>query len=135
MTGTIRTIEPSTRARLRSHIEQVVSGLAVVSGARIDLVWANEMPAVINDAALVDLARSALPGIDELSVVDIDRPPMTTDDFALFAQKVPGLYLKLGCSRPGDDEPEPLHSSLFDIDERAVGFGIAALEELVRLRL
>ncbi len=135
MTGTIRTVSPTIRERLRNGIEAAVAGTRVTHGIDVELEWANEMPAVRNAPALV---RDALAGlIDDpgLTVVTMDRPPMTTDDFALFAERVPGLYLKLGVAASGGDAAEPLHSSLFDVDESAIGIGIDALDALVRQRL
>ena len=60
------------------------------------------------------------------NVIELSEPPMTTDDFALYAEKVPGLYIKLGVG-----SNYPLHSSNFDVDEECLRFGIEALHELV----
>jgi metal-dependent amidase/aminoacylase/carboxypeptidase family protein len=88
------------------------------------------MPAVRNDAELVGRALALLPEV--ATVVAIGDPPMTTDDFALYAEKVPGLYLKLGVRAPGSTDWPALHTRLFDVDETCLPTGIAALSSLVR---
>ncbi len=98
-----------------------------------ELEWANEMPPVVNDPRLVERAHaivSATLGPDSVRL--LEAPPMTTDDFALYAERVPALYLKLGVSPPGDGECPPLHDGRFDVDERAIDVGVAALWALVR---
>ena len=126
ITGTIRTINADTRAALRLAVTRVTEGTAMSSGARINLVWANEMPAVINDHALVEISKRVFERVvGAKNVVQISDPPMTADDFALYAEKVPGLYIKLGV---GSDHP--LHSSHFDVDEECIRHGVEALYEL-----
>jgi len=49
--------------------------------AQSEITWANEMPAVLNAPALVDLAMNRLPEVADVEFLRV--PPMTTDDFAL----------------------------------------------------
>jgi amidohydrolase len=131
MTGTIRTVDAAVRERLKARLEQVVTGMTVAAGATADVEWANAMPAVRNDARVVARAHSVLPGVlGAESVQRITDPPMTTDDFALYAERVPGLYFKLGVAGP--DGCHPLHHSLFDVDERSIAVGVDAMDALVR---
>jgi amidohydrolase len=131
MTGTIRSLDERVRRRLRDALEQVAAGVAATSGATVDVEWANAMPAVRNAPPLVSRAQPILS--ERLGTANVRRltdPPMTSDDFALYAERVPGLYLKLGVCGPGGCRP--LHHSLFDVDERAIGTGVEALDTLVR---
>jgi len=131
LTGTIRTIDESVRQRLKTALEQVAAGVGAAAGARVDVEWANAMPAVRNADALVTRARLVLHSRLGLAALrELIDPPMTTDDFALYAERVPGLYLKLGVRGPAHDRP--LHHSLFDVDERAIATGVDALDWLVR---
>jgi amidohydrolase len=131
MTGTIRTVSPEIRQRLKRRLEEIVAGVAIASGAAADVQWANAMPAVRNDPALVKHAVSVLSEFSGVERVQrLIDPPMTTDDFALYAERRPGLYLKLGVARP--DGCHPLHHSQFDVDESAIGTGVEALNVLLR---
>lgn len=131
VTGTIRTVRPAVRARLKAALEAVVAGTCAGTGATYEVDWANEMPTVRNDPDLVARASALLPPeLGDHAVRLLSTPPMTTDDFALFAERVPALYFKLGTC--GGDPCEPLHSTRFDIDERALAVGVRALLALIR---
>lgn len=131
ITGTIRAAEISTRARLRDAVEAVAEGAARAAGVDVQVDWANEMPPVRNDPALVDLATRVLGTLTLVREVRlIDNPPMTADDFALYAERVPALYLKLGVCSVGD-ECQPLHHPLFDIDEDAIAVGVEVMTALI----
>jgi amidohydrolase len=134
LTGTIRSVNADTALRLRRAVERVVRGVGSTIGVETSLEWNNDMPAVVNHALLVRRALAVLPGrpgIDE--VRPMDRPPMTADDFALYAERRPGLYLKLGvCANDRGVGCHPLHDGRFDVDERAIGVGVEALTGLVQ---
>lgn len=129
-TGTLRTHDESVRSRLRRVIDQAVKGSAVQFDAQSEITWANEMPAVLNAPALVDLAMNRLPEVADVEFLRV--PPMTTDDFALLEALGPTLYLKLGVTGQQQHPGSPLHSSTFDVDERCIEVGVTALETLTR---
>lgn len=130
ITGTLRTIDPVVRERLRGVIERTAAGIAAASGLTGDVVWADEMPPVLNDPRLVERAlASATSVLGAAHVHRLTSPPMTADDFALFGQLMPALYLKLGVA---GTQPWPaLHSSVFDVDERCLETGVEAVTALV----
>lgn len=136
LTGTIRTVDPAVRARLRETVERVAAAGAAMAGVSHELTWSDAMPAIVNDPRLVRCAHEV--GGDLLGAertIRLPEPPMTADDFALFAELAPALYLKLGV-RGDPDGPggAALHDGAFDIDERAIGVGVAVMHELT-LRL
>lgn len=133
VTGTLRTHDEAVRSRLKSTIEQVCAGAAVSQDLRVELVWADAMPAVVNDEKLVTLATVEIAEVAK--VVSIPTPPMTSDDFALFAERWPGLYLKLGVASPGVTDAPSLHSPNFTIDENCLLTGVSTVERLTRLVL
>lgn len=132
MTGTIRSVDEDIAVRLRDAVERVVHGTASAAGVTAHVEWKNEMPPVCNDAALVQRALDVLSAADGIDVRRIDEPPMTADDFALYAQQRPGLYVKLGVrAHTGEVGAHPLHDGRFDVDETAIGVGVRALACLV----
>ena len=54
---------------------------------------------------------------------------MGAEDFSFFAQRVPACFYTLG-ARAADETSHPHHSSLFDIDERALPNGVAMMAAL-----
>jgi len=132
MTGTIRTVDERLAARLRDSVERVVQGLGAAAGVTGTVEWKNDMPPVRNDERLVRRALEALGNSRDVSVQRLDEPPMTADDFALYAQQRPGLYVKLGVRDPsGRRTAHPLHDGRFDVDERCIPAGVAGLLAIV----
>lgn len=130
ITGTLRTHDEVVRVRLKRTVEQICAGFAQQQDLQVILTWADEMPTLVNESGLVALARGL--GSDIADVTALSTPPMTTDDFALFAQRWPGLYLKLGVREPGALESPPLHSPKFTIAEESLLTGVGAIEWLAR---
>ena len=62
----------------------------------------------------------------EGSLVWIDLPSMGGEDFAFYQELIPGSMARLGIAGfdPGSPGNRPLHSSLFDIDDRALPLGV-----------
>lgn len=132
MTGTIRTVDEQLAVRLRESVERVVAGVAAVGGVAARVEWKNDMPPVRNDERLVKRALAALDRSLDVEVKSLDQPPMTADDFALYAEQRPGLYLKLGVRDPsGERGAHPLHDGLFDVDERSIPVGVAGVTAIV----
>src|SRR5690606_22135654 len=77
-------------------------------------------PAVVNDPLLVAHTDATIR--DRLgpdAVYRIPRPSMGGEDFAHYAQHVPGLLVRVGTAA-GPDTQFPLHHARFDLDERAL---------------
>jgi amidohydrolase len=58
------------------------------------------------------------------------RPVLGSEDFAFYAQRVPGFYFFLGTRGPGTDH-QTLHSPNFDPDEGALTVGVTAAAVLL----
>lgn len=131
LTGTLRTVDPDVRARLRAAIERITAGVVDAHEVRAQLVWADEMPPIVNDPRLVrrtlEIAAATL-GAD--AARPLPDPPMTADDFALLALHGPSVYFKLGVADPAADAWPPLHSGRFDVDERCLEAGAAVMTAL-----
>jgi amidohydrolase len=131
VTGTIRTVEPVVRDRLRALVERVADGVAAGVDLAATVSWSDVMPPIVNAPSLVELAREvATEVLGSAETRRLVTPPMTADDFAFFSERAPGLYLKLGVCR-GERCPA-LHDGAFDVDERAIGVGVAVIDALTR---
>jgi len=59
--------------------------------------------------------------------VEQPMPTMGAEDFAYFAQRVPGLLIRLGVRSESSGAVHPGHSPLFRIDESALPLGVTTL--------
>jgi amidohydrolase len=136
LTGTVRSVDDQVAQRLRDAIERAAAGVGAAFGVEAEVNWKNQMPAVRNEPELVRLALRELGGVPHVQrVVSLPDPPMTTDDFALYARRWPGVYLKLGVAAPGAQAWPSLHDGRFDVDETCIATGSHALATLAAVAL
>lgn len=129
--GTLRTQDAAISAETIRHIERLARGLGEASGARITINWDSGPPPVKNDPELVDLiALASRSVLDDTHVQSIRRPSMGGEDFANYLPHVRGAMFRLGTATDPVVAP-PLHSPLFDIDERALAIGVEILAQAV----
>jgi amidohydrolase len=124
MEGTIRTFDEDLRDTLPKMIEEAVRGVTSGMGGAYEFEHSHGTPSVINDAMLDAFVRDA--AIDILGrerVREMDAPVMGAEDFAWYAEKIPGALLRLGTSNRSKGIEATLHSPSFDIDEDALAIG------------
>ncbi|MFY9779344.1 MAG: M20 family metallopeptidase, partial [Candidatus Baltobacteraceae bacterium] len=126
MTGTFRSQEAAVRESLEPKARRICEGVAAAYGATATLEVGFGYPAVVNDPALVASFRSFLAERTELTLATPD-PTMGGEDFAYFAQRVPGVLVRLGIRNERAGSVHPGHSPQFRIDEASLAFGIEAL--------
>jgi amidohydrolase len=122
--GTVRSLNPQVREELKSRIEQVTQGIARSFSMDYRFDFEYGYPVLINNSEmskLVGLACSKGIGKENVEVV---KPSMGGEDFAYYLEKVPGSYFRLGCRNEEKGLIHPYHSSLFDIDEEVLPFGV-----------
>jgi len=128
MQGTIRALDEEVRAALKERMARTVRGVAEANGTTATLRFVGDgNPVTLNDAAL---ARASVPSLvracgagDVLEVA----PQMGAEDFAHYARKVPGFYVKLGVRNGERGITAMIHTEDFDLDEAALPFGVRAL--------
>jgi amidohydrolase len=123
--GPMRTMDPSTRARLTGMVREVIENTTRMFGASCEIFHIKSHPSVVNDKSSVALLSEAAKEIvGEEKVVPV-QPLLTTESFANFLEKVPGAMWFLGT---GYDEE--LHSTTFRLDENCLVTGAAVQANL-----
>ena len=74
-------------------------------------------PAVVNPPNMLRRASALFP------IEALTAPTMASDDFSYYQQRLPGLFLFLGCG-----ETSALHTAEFDFDERVLEAGVRYYE-------
>ena len=129
MSGTIRSFDPRVRETLFQRVEQACS-ITRSLGGDYELQIFPGYPATINDPALAALVRQVAREILQIDQVPPLMKDMGSEDFAFYAQHIPGVYFRLGTGFP-DQPPRAGHNPHFDIDEAALPIGVAVLAEVV----
>ena len=129
--GTIRTFTAEHRLQVHRDIQTTARGIAQSAGAEVEVIIDQGYPATVNDAGLLD---KMLPTLERVAPRFIGKTSFTTgsEDFSFFANTVPGLFISLGISPPGQDPEKtpPNHSPYFNVDEGALVVGVEALTAL-----
>jgi len=130
--GTIRSLDPKQRPELHRRIEREAAGIAAATGTEVDLRIdvAGGYPVTVNHPTLT---RRMLPTLERVAPRLVEDLPRTgAEDFAFYAERIPGLYLWLGI-RPPDvaaEDAAPNHSPRFFVDEAALPLGTRLLAQL-----
>jgi len=133
MKGTIRTSRPEVRQHIHHGLQRMVSAAAELHNARIEIVFTEGYPPVINEPAAAGIARMAageIGGTD--SVVGSEFPSMGSEDFSFYLECVRGAFVRFGARRP-EWEAVPLHSPAFNIDEDVLAVGTGFYDRVARL--
>lgn len=126
LSGTLRAHDSAVRDDLELRLRRIVGGVASAYNVETEVRVIRGYPPVRNDDAL---ARRFAAYVRERSGVRVEEPPATmgAEDFAYFAQRVPGLLVRLGVRSDAAGSAHPGHSPQFRIDEAAMPFGITTL--------
>lgn len=127
--GTVRTFNQEVRDKVQSRMKEIIEKTAEGLGGRAELNYTRGYPPVVNDEGLVELTEETLAGSGSLTeLVKAARPAPTGEDFAYFAQAVPGLFLWLGAAETKDSPG--LHSPYFNFPEEILLNGIQAISSI-----
>src|SRR6185436_2617507 len=99
-------------------------------GGTYDLDYKKNAPATVNDRALSETVRPLLERTLGAGNVKTEEPSMTGEDFAYFANQVPGFYYRLGVLKPGTTSGG-LHTPTFRADDSAVPVGMRVMSRLL----
>jgi amidohydrolase len=132
MEGTLRTLDVDVRREMKQRIQRTVTGVATTHGLTAALRWVGEGNlATMNDAALTRASVPSLQRVYGLAQTKEVKPQMGAEDFASLADRVPGLYIKMGVRNEAKGITAMIHTEDFDIDERVLPLGVKAMSTLV----
>jgi amidohydrolase len=130
--GTIRAFDQATRDSIIARFKRVVTAMATANGATASIAMDAGNPVTFNDPALTEQMVPTLKRALGNDKVMVGPQTTTSEDFALFQQKVPGMFFFLGVTPKGTDRSKvaPNHSPRFFADEAALVPGMKALTSL-----
>ena len=128
LTGTIRTLNPETGDRIPQLLDGILEGITKANGATYQFENETMCPSTQNDpewtAKVVDVFKKG--GFDAVAVA----PMLAAEDFAYFAENVPGVYFFLGVCETG--QCANIHSPEFNPSEKALTVGASAFHALAK---
>jgi len=127
--GTVRSYSSELQDAIERRMHEILGGLSAAAGANYELDYERITPATVNDR---ELTRRVLPTLEALlgdQLVELP-PTMGGEDFAYFADAVPGFFYRLGTLAPGTTSG-PHHSPTFRADDGSVAVGMRVMSNLI----
>ena len=134
--GTFRTFDEKWRNEAHAKMKKIAESIAEGMGGKCEFTIVKGYPFLINDEPLTTFARAnAEEYLGKENVEDLDIG-MTAEDFAFYSQKIPACFYRLGVRNKTKDITSSVHTSTFDIDEKALetGMGLMAWLTLKELK-
>ncbi|WP_203743149.1 amidohydrolase [Catellatospora bangladeshensis] len=125
--GTIRVLNRDAWREAPDLVTQLIKDVVDGTGAKADVRYTRGVPPVINDrmaSAVIAGAAGAALGAERVVEAEIS---MGGEDFAFYLEHVPGAMIRLGTGIPGAAAGMDIHQSAFDVDERAIGYGVRTM--------
>ena len=126
MTGTLRAHDPEIRDALEARLRRILDGVADAYGVKAKLDVHYGYPPVVNNVLLAENFSRYMKTHSKLPVAR-PAPTMGAEDFAYFAQRVPGVHVRLGIRNEKLGATHSGHSPEFRIDEAALPVGVQTL--------
>lgn len=120
--GTIRALTDETADRLLEALKQICDAAAKLHRTECVVNVSGRYPATVNDDSAVDLAAEML----KENGISFEWEPtsaMSSEDFAYFLHKAPGIYARIGS---GEDSPD-LHNPRLNAPDELLANGIRFL--------
>jgi amidohydrolase len=130
--GTVRTFNEDMRSAIHERIKRTAESIAASAGATAAVKIERYTGVTVNDVALTERMAPTLKPVAGADNVAVAKQTTTAEDFALYEQKVPGMFFFLGITPKGQDASKaaPNHSPRFFVDEAALVPGIRAMASL-----
>jgi amidohydrolase len=128
--GTVRTYNPDVRDAVERRMGEILAGITAAGGGTYVLDYERGTPATINDIALTRQMAPTLErvvGVDKVQILD---PTMGGEDFAYYANEIPGFFFRLGMVAPGTTSGGH-HTPTFQADDGSIPIGMRAMANLV----
>ena len=129
--GAVRTFDPGVRDFIEKRIEEIADGVTRSSRASYSLEYSRVMPPLSNDPELVSSAAAVLKKALGEDRVTADYPSnMGCEEFSVFLDHVPGIFMLIGSHEPDSSPVIEIHNPRFLFPLECLPVGVRALCEI-----
>lgn len=123
LAGTLRTINEQWRVQAHQKINDLIQGVTQAMGGTCIVDIQKGYPSTYNDPALTDRVMEVTKEyIGRENVIDMDLN-MGGEDFAYYAQQIPGCFYLIGTKNEAKKIDSFVHTPTFDVDEGVLELG------------
>jgi len=124
--GTIRSLDENVREKVFGHIKKIVEDVCDMAGAKCKIERNRCTYVLANDPKVTSIVLEAGKEMVGHKAHAIG-PFMSSEDFSYYLQKIPGCFIFVGVGNPEKDIIYPQHHPKYDIDERAMAYGVEVM--------
>jgi len=127
MSGTFRTMDEKWREEAKNHILRIIHETCAAHGCTAEIEIPDGYPCVVNNEEITSKAQEfATEWVGPENVRTLEMR-MTSEDFGFFTQKYPCTFFRFGVKGEINANTGGLHSSTFQIDEKALETGLGGM--------
>ena len=127
LSGTLRTIDEKWRNEAKQHINRIITETCAAYGCTAEIDMPDGYPCVINNEDITSKAEEfAMEWVGKENIRKLEMR-MTGEDFAFFTQQYPSSFFRFGIKAEVNANTGGLHSSTFQMDEKAFETGIGGM--------
>jgi amidohydrolase len=131
LTGTVRTLAKDGPDRVKALMERAIKGVTEASGATYTFEFHSGNPVTFNEETLATASLPILADVMGGRTKILEPPPqMGAEDFAMYQQRIPGLFFFLGVGNTEKKITAMIHTEYFEMDEDALPIGVRALADV-----
>ena len=122
--GTVRCLDDAAWHEAPDLVKALVDSVASAYGVLPEITYQRNVPPTVNDAistAMFEAAADRVLGPDSITEAS---QSLGGEDFAWYLDSIPGALARLGTRTPGSNADFDIHQAVFDVDERAIGYGV-----------
>src|SRR5215467_1051345 len=122
--GTVRCLDDGAWHEAPELVKALVESVASAYGVVPEISYQRNVPPTVNEAistAMLEAAADRVLGSNAITEAPQRRGG---EDFAWYLDSIPGALARLGTRVPGSDAEFDIHQAAFDVDERAIGYGV-----------
>jgi amidohydrolase len=124
--GTVRTLTEEVRSLVEKRVQEVVAGVAQITGAKIDLVYKRGYPVTVNHVSQTAVATEVAKQVAGDANVHETPPLMGAEDFSYMLESRPGAFIFCG-----NGNSAGLHHPAYNFNDEAIVYGTSYWIKLV----
>jgi len=122
--GTVRCLDDAAWHEAPDLVKALLESVASSYGVVPEISYQRNVPPTVNEAistAMFEAAADRVLGPDSIT----EAPQsLGGEDFAWYLDSIPGALARLGTRTPGSAADFDIHQAVFDVDERAISYGV-----------
>ncbi len=125
--GTVRCLDDAAWHEAPDLVKALLESVAAAYGVMPEITYQRSVPPTVNEAVSTAMFEAAAERVLGPDAITEAPQSLGGEDFAWYLDSIPGALARLGTRTPGSAADFDIHQAVFDVDERAIGYGVRLL--------